>query len=255
MTGEEDILTVTGARKSFGGVQALDGADFVARRGAVTGLIGPNGAGKSTMFNVATGVIAPDAGTVVFAGQDITGHTLEQAARAGMARTFQTPRGFASMTVMENLTLVPSSAGETLLGGLLFRRSQARAAEQKAREVLARLGLERVRDEPYTSLSGGELRLLEIGRHLMRDIKILMMDEPTAGVMPAMQAQIAQIVTDLADAGISVLIVEHNLRFVFDLASDVSVMVRGKVICRGTPAEVQNDGDVIGAYLGDGVPA
>jgi ABC-type branched-subunit amino acid transport system ATPase component len=250
-----DILSIRGAAKAFGGVRALDGADFAARKGMITGLIGPNGAGKSTLFNVATGVIAPDAGTVVFDDDDVTGHTLEQAARAGMARTFQAPRGFASMTALENLTVVPASRGETLLGGLLHRRSSARATEEKARDILTRLGLDRVVDEPYTSLSGGELRLLEIGRHLMRDIRLLMLDEPTAGVMPSMQDQIAQVVQDLAGADISVLIVEHNLRFVFELATDISVMVRGRVICRGTPEEVQQDDEVIGAYLGDGAPA
>jgi ABC-type branched-subunit amino acid transport system ATPase component len=250
-----DILVIRGAKKAFGGVQALAGADFAAARGAVTGLIGPNGAGKSTLFNVATGVIVPDEGSVVFEGDDITGCDLERAARAGIGRTFQAPRGFASMTVMENLMVVPASRGESLIGGLLHRRAAEKATTEKARAVLARLGLDQVRDEPYTSLSGGELRLLEIGRHLMRDIRLLMLDEPTAGVMPSMQDQISQVVHDLVDEGVSVIIVEHNLRFVFDLASVVSVMVRGRVICHASPEEVQADQSVISAYLGEGTPA
>ena len=247
------ILEVHSVRKTFGGVKALAGVDMAVERGTVAGLIGPNGAGKSTLFNAVTGVVTPDEGVIRLSGEEIKGRSLQAMARAGIGRTFQAPRGFSSMTVLENLLVVPSSAGERLSGAILPRRRAQRAAAARADEVLGRLGLERQRDVPYTELSGGELRLLEIARHLMRDIDILMLDEPTAGVAPAMQERIADVVRDLSGSGITVLIVEHNLRFVFGLASNVSVMVQGRVISVGSPAEIQRDPAVIAAYLGGGV--
>jgi ABC-type branched-subunit amino acid transport system ATPase component len=249
------MLEVSGVRKAFGGVQALDGVDLVIPRGTVSALIGPNGAGKSSAFNVITGIVEADEGTVRLAGADITGRSLDDVARAGVGRTFQAPRGFTSMTVLQNLTVVASGRGESLLGALTYRRAAGRAARERAEEILVRLGLERLRDTPYTELSGGELRLLEIGRHLMRDIDVLLLDEPTAGVIPSMQERIAEAVRDLVGSGITVLIIEHNLRFVFGLASRVDVMVNGRVICTGEPDEVQADPTVIAAYLGGGKAA
>jgi ABC-type branched-subunit amino acid transport system ATPase component len=253
VAARDSILEVRGVRKTFGGVKALDGVDMSVARGSVAGLIGPNGAGKSTLFNVVTGVITPDEGVVRLSGTEIAGRSLEQMARAGIGRTFQAPRGFSSMTVLENLLVVPPSAGERLSGALLPRRRARRAARARAEDILGRLGLARQRDVPYGELSGGELRLLEIARHLMRDIDMLMLDEPTAGVAPAMQERIADVVSDLSRSGITVLIVEHNLRFVFGLASNVSVMVAGRVISAGSPADIQRDPAVIAAYLGGGV--
>jgi ABC-type branched-subunit amino acid transport system ATPase component len=247
----EELLIVTDVHKAFGGVQALDGASLVVRRGSTAGLIGPNGAGKSSLFNVITGVTTPDSGQVRFADVDVTGRPLHQVARAGIGRTFQAPRGFASMTVLQNLTIVRSGRAETILGGLLAGRRHRSALVTQATEVLEKLGLADLRNVSYNELSGGELRLLEIGRHLMRDIDLLLLDEPTAGVVPAMQERLTGVIKDLAAGGITVLIVEHNLRFVFDLAESVDVMVPGRVVASGAPEQIQSDPQVIAAYLGN----
>ncbi|MCW2760121.1 MAG: transporter ATP-binding protein [Marmoricola sp.] len=247
----EELMIVTDVHKAFGGVKALDGASLSVRRGSTAGLIGPNGAGKSSLFNVITGVTTPDSGQVRFAGADVTGRPLHQVARAGIGRTFQAPRGFASMTVLQNLTIVQSGRAETVLGGLLTGRRKHSALAAQATEVLEKLGLVDLRNVSYTELSGGELRLLEIGRHLMRDIDMLLLDEPTAGVVPAMQERLTGVIKDLAAGGITVLIVEHNLRFVFELAESVDVMVHGRVVASGTPEQIQSDPQVIAAYLGN----
>jgi branched-chain amino acid transport system ATP-binding protein len=245
-------LVATGLVKRFGGVTALDGADFDVPRGSVSALIGPNGAGKSTLFNVVTGVVAPDAGTVHLNGADVTGKSLAELARAGIARTFQTPRGFGSMTAMENLLVVPPTPAERLTGALMPWRSQRRRLRAKGEEVLERIGLGGLGGRRYDELSAGQTRLLEIGRHLMRDIELLLLDEPTAGVIPSMQERLAQLLTDLRDGGMTIVIVEHNLGFVFPLASRVSVMVNGRLLTAGTPREIQRDPGVIAAYLGGG---
>jgi len=247
----ETLLEVTDVRKAFGGVRALDGASLTVQRGSTMGLIGPNGAGKSSLFNVVTGVTTPDSGRVRFAGADITGRQLHQISRVGLGRTFQAPRGFSSMTVLQNLTVVRAGHAEGLLGGMLWGRRQDRTVLARATDVLEQLGLAPLRDVSYMELSGGELRLLEIGRHLMRDIDLLLLDEPTAGVDPAMQGRLTKVIKDLAASGVTILIVEHNLRFVFELAGSVDVMVHGRVVASGTPEQIQSDPQVIAAYLGN----
>jgi len=247
-------LEVASVRKLFGGVQALDGVDLRLPAGAIHGLIGPNGAGKSTFFNVVTGLIAPDQGVVRFKGHEVTGRAIDELARAGMARTFQSPRGFPSMSVIESLLFVPASRGERLGGAFLRGGRRNKLVDEKAQQVIARMGLQRVRDRRCDELTGGELRLLEIARHLMRDIDLLLLDEPTAGVIPAMQSRIAAAIQDLAASGIAVLVVEHNLKFVFELAAEVAVLVKGRMICTGPPAEVQQDAHVVAAYLGSEEP-
>lgn len=244
------VLEVAGVRTAFGGVQALDGVDLALEPGVVAGLIGPNGAGKSTLFNVMTGLVSPDEGVVRRNGAELSRQTLERAARAGIGRTFQTPRGFASMTVLENLLIVPAARSEGVVGALVGGGAAPPATLERAEQVLRRLGLERLGDVPYDELSGGDLRLLEIGRHLMRDIDVLLLDEPTAGVIPTMQERISDAIRSLAASGITVLVVEHNLRFVFDVAKTVSVMVGGRIIFSGSPDDVQRHPEVIAAYLG-----
>jgi ABC-type branched-subunit amino acid transport system ATPase component len=247
-------LDVSGAHKRFGGVVALDGADLQVPRGVLAALIGPNGAGKSTLFNVITGVEIPDRGHVKVAGAEITGQGLSKVAATGVARTFQAPRGFHTMTALANLMVVPASRGERLLTCLGPWAGARRRVREQAEEVLARIGLSEHANTPYEKLSIGQMRLLEIGRHLMRDVSLLLLDEPTSGVVPAQQDQLGRLLGELRDDGMTILVVEHNLGFVLPLVSMVAVMDRGRVIRRGPPAEIQKDPAVIAAYLGVAEP-
>jgi ABC-type branched-subunit amino acid transport system ATPase component len=244
-------IEISGIRKSFGGVAALDGIDLEIPRGALAGLIGPNGAGKTSLFNVITGLVQPDSGTVVADGNEVTGWPSHRIARSGIVRTFQTPRGFSSMTVLENMLVSEHTKAEAVGRGLLQGAGARGQSIDRATGVLEKLGIEHLSQTPYAELSGGELRLLEIGRHLMHEIKVLLLDEPTAGVSPSMQERLSEVVKELVASGITVVVVEHNLGFIFGLASEVTVMVNGRVLCTGTPTEVQAHPEVVAAYLGD----
>jgi ABC-type branched-subunit amino acid transport system ATPase component len=247
-------LEAIGARKRFGGVIALDGADLTVERGLLAALIGPNGAGKSTLFNVVTGVETPDDGHVRVAGEEVTGQGLSRVASAGVARTFQAPRGFRSMTALGNLMVVPAARGQRLLTSLGPWGRSRKAVREQAEHVLERVGLQDHGGTPYEKLSIGQMRLLEIARHLMRDVRLLLLDEPTSGVVPAQQEQLARLLGELRDDGMTILVVEHNLGFVMPLVSSVAVMDRGRVIRHGPPAEIQADPAVIAAYLGVAEP-
>jgi branched-chain amino acid transport system ATP-binding protein len=244
-------LELSGLQKAFGGVRALDGVDLVVPQGSIFGLIGPNGAGKTTLFNAVTGLIQLDSGSILADGVDVTGLRLDLIARSGIARTFQTPRGFSSMTVLENLMLAEHSSAETVVGGLVQGREERGESFERATSLLSRLGMMHLADSPYGELSGGELRLLEISRLMMHKVKLLLLDEPTAGVMPTMQERLADVVRDLVSSGVTAVVVEHNLGFVLRLADAVAVMVNGRVISQGTPRQIQEDPEVISAYLGD----
>jgi ABC-type branched-subunit amino acid transport system ATPase component len=253
------ILEVRGLRRSFGGVVALDGLDLSVRRGSVTALIGPNGAGKSTAFQCISGVIRPDSGQVVFDGQEITGFRPDRITGAGLVRSFQIARGIPRLTVLENLLLYgPAQPGEGV-GRALFSPAATRRREEELREraraIAARLNLSRVLDNQAAALSGGQKKLMEIGRALMAEPKLLLLDEPVAGVNPTLSAEIAQHIAHLRDEGMTVLVVEHHMDFVASLCDPVIVMAEGKRLAEGGFRDIADDQRVQEAYMGRRVHA
>src|SRR5215468_8573290 len=248
------LLSVTGIAKHFGGVVALDGADLAVEPGTITGLIGPNGAGKTTLFNVVSGLIRPDAGRVVLDGQDITGWRPDRIARRGMVRTFQIARGFPLLTVMENLLVYGAhQPGEEMALVFLARRRAAaaeRALVERARAVAARLNLEVVLDARANEISGGQKKLLEIGRALMAEPKLVLLDEPIAGVNPTLAAEIGEHLKALVREGITILLIEHHMDMVARLCDRVIVMAEGRHLAEGSFAEMAADRRVQEAYMG-----
>jgi len=247
------ILSASDVHRAFGGVKAVDGATFTALRGRVTGLIGPNGAGKSTLMGIVAGAIPADAGHIEFDGADITGLPPHQIARRGLIRTFQLSAEFSKLTVLENLLVAaPAQKGESLLGAELGRLYWGRdedALVALAREVLDRFAMSPKENELAGNLSGGQKRLLEIMRALMARPKLLLLDEPFAGVNPTLAREIEQYLLDLRDEGLSMIMVEHELGVVERLCDPVVVMAQGKVIGEGSMREVTARQEVLDAYL------
>ncbi len=252
--GADALLEVDNLQKHFGGLMAVNGASFAVRRGSITGLIGPNGAGKSTLFDLVTGVTRADRGTVRLAGRILSGLAPDAIARAGVARTFQTPRIFPDMSTWENLLAGGGRhPGETLLGGLWqgsAARERERALQDRADELLAFLGLERVAARATRELSGGQRKLLSLGRALMTEPKLLMLDEPAAGVNQTLTRTLMDRIRDVNAAGVTVLVVEHDMDLIMRLCQHVVVMHQGSVLAEGTPEQVQRDERVLDAYLG-----
>jgi ABC-type branched-subunit amino acid transport system ATPase component len=245
---------VRGLGRRFGGVVALDGLDLAVRRGTVTALIGPNGAGKSTAFQCISGVIRPDSGRVTFDGADITGARPDRVTRAGLVRSFQIARGIPRLTVLENLLLYgQAQPGESIVAAILRAgptRRREEALRARAEAIAARLNLARVLDNQAAALSGGQKKLLEIGRALMAEPKLLLLDEPVAGVNPTLAAEIAQHIAHLRDEGMTVLVVEHHMDFVASLCDPVIVMAEGRLLAEGRFDSVANDPRVQEAYMG-----
>ena len=254
MTAEpQHLLDVRGVHRDFGGVKAVDGASFEALRGHITGLIGPNGAGKSTLISIVAGQIKPSAGAVNFEGHDITGLAPHKIARRGIIRTFQLSAEFSKLTVLENLLVAaPDQKGESLVGaelGRLYWGRDEAANVDAARDVLDRFAMTPKESELAGNLSGGQKRLLEIMRGLMSRPKMLLLDEPFAGVNPTLAREIEQYLIDLRDEGLSMIMVEHELSVVERLCDPVVVMAQGKVIAEGSMHDIASRQEVLDAYL------
>jgi branched-chain amino acid transport system ATP-binding protein len=239
----------------FGGLTAVDGMSIALRRGELLGLIGPNGAGKTTLFNLLAGSLKPTAGAIRISGADVSHEGPERRIARGLGRTFQIPRPFSEMTVLENvLTGGQGQAGEQIWSNFLRPgrvAAQESAAVDKARALLDFVTLSALEGEPARVLSGGQRKLLELARVLMADPDILLLDEPAAGVNPTLLEFIIARVMDLNASGKSILLIEHNMDMVSRLCSRVVVMAAGKHLTEGTPAEVARNPAVIEAYLGD----
>jgi ABC-type branched-subunit amino acid transport system ATPase component len=251
-------LDVIDLWKSFGGVRAVQGCTFSVPPHSITGLVGPNGAGKSTAINLISGLIKPDKGIIRLNGQEIQGHSLDWTSRQGLVRTFQVAREWPALTVTENvIAAAPAERQETIWRALFARRAlgrRERLLEERAAGLLERLKLTPVAHEPASSLSGGQKRLLEFARVAMAAPKIVLLDEPLAGVNPVLAEELGRAITGLRDSGVTVVIVEHNLRFVERTCDNVIVMGAGAVIGEGTMTELRKNPQVVEAYLGQGAP-
>ncbi len=249
------MLTVDSISKSFGGLTAVDSCSFTIESQSITGLIGPNGAGKTTIFNVIAGAMKPDGGRVQFQGMDITGQPAHTLFHLGIMRTFQIPQEFFAMTVLENLMVVPAKqSGENLFYALLSPGNVA-AREKEVREraidVLDFLRLTHVIDELAGNLSGGQKKLLELGRAMMADPDIVLLDEPGAGVNPTLLGELAEMIERLnKERHYTFCIIEHNMDMIARLCDPVIVMVEGGVLMQGDMDTVRADPRVLDAYLG-----
>ena len=256
---DDVLLEASEVIKAFGGHRAVDGLTFTLTRGTITGLIGPNGAGKTTLFNCLAGALRPTRGRIALDGLDITGAGPERIFAAGLARTFQIPRPFPAMSVLENVMLAPrGQLGERPWANWL-QPGKVAAEERRTREAalhwLDFVSLARLAHEPARVLSGGQRKLLELARVMVAQPRLVLLDEPGAGVNPALLAQIVEKIAALNRQGVSFLVIEHNMDLVASLCRPVLVMAQGRLLTQGEPDAVLRDPRVVEAYLGDTAPS
>ncbi len=247
------IVTATGVVKSFGGLRAVDVERLEIRRNKITALIGPNGAGKTTFFNLLTGFDQVDEGEVTLDGEVITGTPPHRLAAKGMVRTFQLTKALAKLSTIENMKLgALDQRGERFWSALIpgSWSAQEREIEARADAVLKRFNLTHMRDEYAGTMSGGQRKLLEMARALMTDPRVVMLDEPMAGVNPALAQSLLELIKLLPGEGRTVIFVEHNMDVVQEIADWVVVMAEGRIIAEGTPVEIRSNKAVVDAYLG-----
>ena len=252
------MIRVEDLHRHFGGFRAVDGASLTIETGSITGLIGPNGAGKSTLFNVIAGVLPPTAGRVFMDGEDITGLPPHDLFHRGLLRTFQIAQEFSSLTVRDNLKMVPANQrGETLWNTWFARgriAEEERALARKADEVLDFLTISHLAEEKAGNLSGGQKKLLELGRTMMVDAKIVFLDEVGAGVNRTLLNTIGDAIVRLnRERGYTFCVIEHDMDFIARLCNPVIVMAEGKVLAHGTADDIMKNEAVIEAYLGTGL--
>lgn len=249
----DPIMVIDGVTRQFGGLKAVDVEHLEIPRNAITALIGPNGAGKTTLFNLLCGFDKPNTGSWSYDGKSLAGIPAFKVARMGQVRTFQLTKALSLLTVLENMKLgAPRQRGEKFWQSFVpgVWRAQEKANEEKARGLLTRFKLDAKEQDFAASLSGGQRKLLEMARALMSDPQLVMLDEPMAGVNPALTQSLLDHILDLKDLGVTVLFVEHDMHMVRHIADWVVVMAEGKVVAEGPPDTVMQDQAVIDAYLG-----
>ena len=255
VTKPDPALVIKNLRRTFGGLTAVDVDHLEIQRGVITALIGPNGAGKTTLFNLLTGFDRPDSGSVLFDGRDIERMRSHVRARKGMVRTFQLTKALTKLSVLENMKLgAKGQVGEGFARSLVppLWRAQERAIEQRAMELLERFSLAHMASEYAGTLSGGQRKLLEMARALMSRPAVVMLDEPVAGVNPALTQSLLEHVRELPIEGMTVIFVEHDMDVVWDISDWVVVMAEGRVIAEGLAEDIGKNRAVIDAYLGSG---
>lgn len=248
------LLDVQNLHKSFGGIRAVNGTTLAVREQSIIGLIGPNGAGKTTLFNLIAGVYQPEAGRIIFDSQEIQGLLPHEIVSLGAVKTFQIPREFRNITVLENLMLAAKgNTGERLSQVFLSARKvlkREKETRERARGLLAFFELDRLEMELARNLSGGQKKLLELARALMTDPRLIMLDEPVAGVNRTLAAKILDRVEELRQGGLTFFIIEHDMDVVMNRVDSVIVMHEGRVLAEGTPSEIKANEEVIETYLG-----
>ena len=253
----QTVLAVDGLRKQFGGLIVLDGVSFQVHEGEILGIIGPNGAGKTTLFNILSGIYEPNHGTIMLEKDSLAGLKTHAIAARGVGRTFQNVKLFGNMTVLENAMVGRHCRARCGLLKALFRTGSARQEEHAIREKalaeLAFMGIEDLAFQPSSSLPFGKQRMLEIARTLASQPRLILLDEPAAGLNPRETEALSRTILKIRERGVTVLLVEHDMDLVMEISDRILVLHNGKKICEGRPREVQDNPEVITAYLGEGI--
>ncbi|MDR7857501.1 ABC transporter ATP-binding protein [Tissierella sp.] len=256
MTDGLNILTINGISISFGGLRALDNVDVKVKKNTVHGIIGPNGAGKSTLFNVVTGIISPDSGKITMEGKELSITKPHQLVPVGISRTFQNIRLCKGMTVLDNVMIGHHVHTPVPVFSILVNGKKAKEYEEitrnKAIEALEFMGLEDKKDEIVSNLSYGQQRLIEFARAVAAQPKIILLDEPAAGMNPTEKTNLLNIIDRLRAKGYTLILIEHDMKLVMNICDEISVLDHGKIITQGKPEEIRSNPDVIRAYLGKG---
>lgn len=248
-----NMLQIKKIDKSFGGVKAVSSCSFEVPKGSITALIGPNGAGKSTLFNIISGIISPDAGTIMLDNKDLTNHTVENVSNDGVSRLFQQSHLFLNLTVQDNLLLAKNNNDTSLMRSLFKSKSNTDRSSEDAEmlRLMDKLKIQRHKHVLARELSFGQQRLVELARAILNPHKLLILDEPVAGITPQLRRTISNLLKQLKKEGETILLIEHDMTFTLKIADQVVVMAEGKIITSGNPLSIKNSSKVQEIYLGN----